>query len=69
MESPNQTLNNVATASQVQFPTPLRPLDRIQPVNSKEVGEALELMRETRMEITVLKEIKIMVYKEKSKKS
>lgn len=37
-------------------------------VNSEEVGETLKLMRETKMKIVVLREIKIMVYKGKFEK-
>ncbi|KAH0738715.1 hypothetical protein KY290_037420 [Solanum tuberosum] len=66
VESSNQGPNNVATSSQVQITTP--PIIPISNANSPEVGETLEMLRETRTEITVLREINIMVYKEKYEK-
>lgn len=52
----------------LQFP-PSSPhwttLNQEQTVNLEELEEALELMRETRTEISVLKDIKIMIFKKK----
>ncbi|KAG5621920.1 hypothetical protein H5410_007138 [Solanum commersonii] len=67
-ESSNQVPNNVASASQVPIPTPIPPLNQMNVGNQEEVDDVLELLRETRTKIVVLREIKIMVYKEKSEK-
>ncbi|KAG5611291.1 hypothetical protein H5410_022572 [Solanum commersonii] len=57
--------SNVASASQVPTPTSITPLAQMQYQNLEEIEEAIGLMRETRMEISVLKEIKIIVFKER----
>lgn len=59
-----QQRNNIMSSSQVPPPINLVPLKRVN-INTKEIEEYLELMRETRTQIVMLNEIKIMIYNEK----
>lgn len=69
MESPHTTLpNNLASSSQVSTNVNSTLLEPVSTTTS-EIEEALEMIRETKIEIFILKQIKVMLFnKEFAKK-
>lgn len=65
MESPQTIIpNDITSSSQVPYTVNLPPVSAVS-TTTQEIQEALEITRETRIEIIVLKDIKVMVFNKK----